>query len=82
MNSKSVNFIRDVLMRIDAECEKPVSWFGPTGGKTPGNWDRNRYEQELVSCCEVFKRIQALAQPGLLETRLLLLLEHLQKPCL
>lgn len=70
MNAKSVNFVRESLMRIDSECEKPVSWFKLTGGATPDKWDKGRYRRELIDCCLAFERIQALAQQAILETQL------------
>jgi len=49
-------------MRIDAKCEKPVSWFVLTGGKVPEKWTKARCVEELVASCRAFTEIQLLAQ--------------------
>jgi len=67
MNRKSQAFVTESLMRIDAQCEKPVSWYGLTGGKVPEKWKKERVVEELVLCCEAFKAIQALAQGAIRE---------------
>jgi len=49
-------------MRIDAKCEKPVSWFQLTGGKVPDKWNKARCLEELAACCRAFTEMQSLAQ--------------------
>jgi len=67
MNRKSQAFVTESLMRIEAECVRPVIWYGQTGGRVPDRWKKERVAEELVAACEAFKAIQALAQGAIRE---------------